>query len=234
MVELRTLRVFTDRDGRYGNPLAVVLCGSNIPQQRRQMVTAELGYPELVFVNDVKRAEVRIFSPQTEFSFAGHPLVGTAWLLASEKEFPTVLRRPAGEVPTWIEEKVTWIRARPEWAPPWEQIQLDLAEDVDSMREPSSSRHDFTQFWAWQDEGRGVIRARVYANRVGVYEDEACGSASMLLAHRLGRSVTVRHGNGSLINARPGPDGTVEVGGTVVLDGTRQYDMADERRQRGP
>lgn len=93
-------------------------------------------------------------------------------------------------------------------------------------------RHDFTQFWAWQDEGRGIIRARVYANRVGVYEDEACGSASMLLAHRLGRSVTVRHGNGSLIHARPGPDGTVEVGGTVVLDGTREYDMADERRQR--
>ena len=136
-----------------------------------------------------------------------------------------MLRPPAGEVPTWTQDETTWIRGRPGWAPPWEQIQLDQPATVAAMRNPPSANHDFTQFWAWEDQANGIIRARVFAARIGVQEDEACGSASMLLAHRAGQPITVHHGQGSVINARPGPNGTIEIGGLVVLDHTRQYHL---------
>jgi hypothetical protein len=51
-------------------------------------------------------------------------------------------------------------------------------------------------------------------------------SASMLLAHRVGQAITVHHGEGSLISARPGPNGTVEIGGRIVLDHIREYRLA--------
>jgi predicted PhzF superfamily epimerase YddE/YHI9 len=226
MVAVHVLRVFTDPEGRWGNPLAVFLDGAAIPEQMRLAVAAELGYSETVFVDDVNRAEVRIFSPESEFAFAGHPLVGTAWLLAHEGKQPSILRPPAGEVMTWTEGNTTWISGRPEWAPPWEQIQLDQPETVASMRNAPSSEHDLTQFWAWEDKAHGIVRARVFAARIGVHEDEACGSASMLLAHRAGQAITVRHGEGSRISARPGPNGNVEIGGLVVLDHAREYRLA--------
>jgi predicted PhzF superfamily epimerase YddE/YHI9 len=59
----------------------------------------------------------------------------------------------------------------------------------------------------------------VFAARYGIAEDEACGSASMRLAAALGRELTLYHGNGSIIHARPGPPGTAEIGGRVVSDG---------------
>ena len=223
MVAVHIVRVFTDPAGRWGNPLAVFLDGPAIAAPLRGAVAAELGYSETVFVDDLNHAQVRIFSPTSEFGFAGHPLVGTAWLLGHQATAPSMLRPPAGEVPTWTQDETTWIRGRPGWAPPWEQIQLDQPATVASMRHPPSANHDFTQFWAWEDQANGIIRARVFAARIGVQEDEACGSASMLLAHRAGQPITVHHGQGSVINARPGPNGTIEIGGLVVLDHTRQY-----------
>jgi hypothetical protein len=41
----------------------------------------------------------------------------------------------------------------------------------------------------------------------------------MRLAAALGRELTLYHGNGSIIHARPGPPGTAEIGGRVVSDG---------------
>src|SRR5205814_6207132 len=173
-------------------------------------VAADLGSSESVSVDDRDRGVVRIFSPTSELAFAGHPLVGTAWLLEDTGTAAPVLRPPAGEVPVWTEGTRFWVRGRPEWLPAWEQIQLDSADAVDALRKPAKE-HDFTQFWAWDDEAAGVVRARVFAGRIGVYEDEACGSASMFLAHRLNRPLTIRHGDGSVLRVRPGADGSVEV-----------------------
>lgn len=86
------------------------------------------------------------------------------------------------------------------------------------MTGPQRPEQDADQFWAWQDEQAGVVRARVCAARYDVHEDEACGSASMLLADRLQRPITLQHGAGSLIWSRPTAGGMAEVGGSVVLD----------------
>jgi trans-2,3-dihydro-3-hydroxyanthranilate isomerase len=80
-----TVDVFTDR--RFGgNPLAVVLDGRGLATQQMQSIAAEFNLAETTFVLPPKApahtAEVRIFTPRAELPFAGHPNVGTAFVLA--------------------------------------------------------------------------------------------------------------------------------------------------------
>ena len=117
MPELHVLRVFVGDDGDGGNPLGVFLEGHGIPDDRFQAVAADLGYSETVFVSDGLRGELRIFTPAAELPLAGHPLVGSGWLLREEAVPADVLRPPAGDVPTWREGDTTWIRADPRFAP---------------------------------------------------------------------------------------------------------------------
>jgi predicted PhzF superfamily epimerase YddE/YHI9 len=226
MPRLHVLRVFTDEAGEWGNPLGVFLDGPAVPEERRQAIAADLGFSETVYVDDLPAARVRIFTPKAELPLAGHPLVGTGWLLAQEGHAPAVLRPPAGEVATWVDGDLTWIRGRPEWAPDWEFIEVDDPRVVAGLRDPTGPEHDHTVYWAWVDADGGIVRARVFAARFGVHEDEATGSAALLFAHRLGRPIEIWQGNGSLVYARPGPDGSCETGGRVVCDEIRDYALS--------
>src|SRR5919106_884713 len=98
MAALHVLKVFVGDDGAGGNPLGVFLDGGTVVASDRQAVAARLGFSETVFVDDAERGELRIFTPGVELPFAGHPLVGTAWLLARERTPLDILRPPAGEV----------------------------------------------------------------------------------------------------------------------------------------
>jgi predicted PhzF superfamily epimerase YddE/YHI9 len=225
MAELHVLRVFTAPDGTGGNPLGVFLDGRAVPTERRQAVAADLGFSETVFVLDPPPGRVRIFTPAAELPFAGHPLVGTSWLLARERTAVAVLRPPAGEVPTWLDgDGLTWIRGRAEWAPELAFRQLAGPGEVDALTGAPEGL-GMVECWAWEDEPAGRVRARVFAPRYGIAEDEATGAAAVRLVSRLGRPVTIRQGAGSLLHARPGPDGTAEVGGEVVLDEVRDYPL---------
>ncbi|HEX6403715.1 MAG TPA: PhzF family phenazine biosynthesis protein [Pseudonocardiaceae bacterium] len=220
-MNIEVVRVFTDAQGACGNPLGVVLDGAAVPEpNHRQELATRLGYSETIFFDDLDRGEVRIFTPTTELAFAGHPTVGAAWVLARELgRQPEILHTLAGAVPTWVENRDVWVRGPLAAAPPWWHERLPTSQDVAELAGPLSATQDATQLWAWQDERAGVVRARVFAARYGIAEDEACGSASMRLAAALGRALTLHHGDGSLIHARPGPPGTAEIGGRVVSDG---------------
>ena len=85
------------------------------PPARRLAVTAELGYSETVFVDDLDEGQIAIFVPASELPFAGHPTVGTAWLLHEIGRPVAALRVPAGVVPAWCDVQRTWVRARPSW-----------------------------------------------------------------------------------------------------------------------
>ena len=223
MANLHILRVFVGENDAGGNPLRVFLEGGEVPESDRQRVAANLGSSETVFVEDPWRGELRIFTPETELPFAGHPSVGTAWLLAREGFVVPVLRPPAGEVLVRQEGGLTFITGRPEWAPPFEHVQLDSPEEVEALTGPSEG-HDLVGVWAWQDRGAGVVRVRVFASRVGVEEDEATGAHAVRLAARLGRRITIRQGKGSLILAEPRPDGTGEIWGRTELVEVRKYE----------
>ena len=79
--------VFTDRMFG-GNPLAVFLDGRGLADGEMQAIAREMNLSETTFVLPATRPEcaarVRIFTPAREVPFAGHPTIGTAWVLATE------------------------------------------------------------------------------------------------------------------------------------------------------
>jgi len=87
-----TADVFTDRKFA-GNPLAVFPAPTELPGETMQALARELNLSETVFVQsgDSPRDRVlRIFTPAREVPFAGHPIVGTAVILANEGLFGTI------------------------------------------------------------------------------------------------------------------------------------------------
>ncbi|MBA2692240.1 MAG: PhzF family phenazine biosynthesis protein [Rubrobacter sp.] len=222
MAKLHVLRVFVGEDGEGGNPLGVFLDVGAIPEGSRQSVAADLGFSETVFVDDKEDGRLRIFTPTAELPFAGHPLVGTAWLMAREGFDVDFLRPPAGEVPVRRSGDMTFISGRPEWSPPFEVVTLGSPREVDALSGPPEG-HDLVGVWAWEDEEAGIVRVRVFAPRVGVFEDEATGAHAVQIAARLGRKTTIRQGVGSVIVADPRPDGMVEVGGKTELVEAKSY-----------
>jgi predicted PhzF superfamily epimerase YddE/YHI9 len=211
LTTLHVLRVFAGGPGT-GNPLGVFLDGTAVSDGERQAVARELGFSETVFVDDAERGKLRIFTPEVELPFAGHPLVGTAWLLGREFRRPSVLRPPAGEVAVRHEGEQVFITGRAEWAPEFDYVRFESAAEVDSL---TGAPHGLgaVYCWAWLDEAAGLVRARSFVPEAGVGEDEATGSAALALCAQLDRPIEVRQGRGSVIMARPLGDGLHEVGG---------------------
>jgi trans-2,3-dihydro-3-hydroxyanthranilate isomerase len=81
-----TLDVFTDRVFG-GNPLAVLTDARGLSDDEMMRITREFNLSETVFVfppeDTTHTARVRIFTPGSELPFAGHPTVGTAFLLVA-------------------------------------------------------------------------------------------------------------------------------------------------------
>ena len=211
---LRVLRVFIGPDGRGGNPLGVVLDGAAVPPARRQALAAALGFSETVFVDDAPSGTIRIFTPGAELAFAGHPTVGTGWLLRTLGLGGRELRVPAGEVATWQDGDLSWVRARPEWIHPITRARFASAAEVDALGWPPPGEGSYYA-WAWIDESAGLLRARYFAGSYGIGEDEATGAAAVRMGGLLGRPLEIRQGVGSVLQVRPGPGGAVEVGGRV-------------------
>jgi predicted PhzF superfamily epimerase YddE/YHI9 len=221
MPDLHVLRVFCGAEGGGGNPLGVFLAGDEVPGEDRQGIATELGFSETVFVDDAGRGEIRIFTPAVELGFAGHPVVGTAWLMARERAAVAALRPPAGEVPVREEGGLTFAAAHPEWMPEFEFVEVGAPADVDGLEGPPEG-HDSVGVWAWVDEDGGVVRERLFCPRYGIDEDEATGAAAITLSAQLGRELEIHQGEGSLILARPLSDGMVEIGGRVELEEVRR------------
>jgi predicted PhzF superfamily epimerase YddE/YHI9 len=221
MAKLYVLRVFTDEKGRWGNPLGVFLDGGAVAEQRRQAVARELGYSETVFVDDMRVGACRIFTPGVELPFAGHPCVGTAWLLAREGQPAERLRPPAGEVAVRREGELTFIAARAEWSPPFELAEMADPAAVEALPGPPPGAA-MAYRWAWLDEAAGAVRSRCFPVEEGIVEDEATGSAAISLCVELGRDLMIHQGRGSLLHARQLGEGRAEVGGRVVLDEVRE------------
>jgi len=108
-LEFEVVDVFTDRPFA-GNPLAVVLGAEALTTAQLQALAREFNLSETAFplrpTPDERERGVgyrlRIFTPLVELPFAGHPSVGTAWLLAARGEVapgPVVQACGAGELP---------------------------------------------------------------------------------------------------------------------------------------
>lgn len=254
-LEVQVLRVFTDPGDGYGNELGIVYDAAGLPSELGIRLTAHLGFSETVFIDDEPRAAFRIFTPAAELKLAGHPTVGTAWVLGERAggKVPAVVRpRLAAEVAAWREEvsgsgdggspaaaadgsgapdrrrkdSIVWIRGAVADAPAWTLVQLEEPAQIDALSPDAPEQRGRHQFWAWIDESAGLIRARTFCANMGVPEDEATGSAAIRLADRLQRPITVHQGRGSVLYARPAAEpGWAEVGGRVVSDGLRSVTL---------
>ncbi len=98
--------VFTDRP-LAGNQLGVFTDGREVDPETMQALALELGFSETVFVlpaegdGDVR---IRIFTPRAELPFAGHPVLGTAFVLAAPLQRDViVLETGRGPVPVELE-----------------------------------------------------------------------------------------------------------------------------------
>ncbi len=98
--------VFTDT-ALEGNQLAVFTDAREIPEELLQRLAKEMNYSETVFVFKPEadgHARIRIFTPVSELPFAGHPVLGTAFVLAGPLQLPEIrLETGMGIVPVVLD-----------------------------------------------------------------------------------------------------------------------------------
>ena len=104
------VRVFTvGEEG--GNPLGVIPDSTGLSAVDMQRIAAELGFSETVFVDwpEGGYPALRIFTPAVEMPFAGHPLVGTAWVLNELGPGADRMTIQIGSVGIRVEDPMVWI-----------------------------------------------------------------------------------------------------------------------------
>jgi predicted PhzF superfamily epimerase YddE/YHI9 len=224
-IDVTVLRVFTDPDRNFGNPLGVVDADQVNPNDRQRLAT-ELGYSETVFVDlptaGSTTAHATIYTPRTELPFAGHPTVGASWWLRENGTPINTLQVRAGIVQVSYQGDLVGISARSEWAP---ELAIHEFGSVDELlaADPAEFPDDTAHYlWTWTDRSAGSLRARMFATNLGVPEDEATGSAAMRITDYLSRDLRITQGKGSMLETVWNPEGWVRVAGRVVNDGVTQ------------
>ncbi|CAN5898851.1 PhzF family phenazine biosynthesis protein [soil metagenome] len=244
-VSFQDLVVFT-RDGAGGNPLAVIDFEA-VPSPRWQEAAAAIGYSQTVFLERGDVGVAHIYTPQRRIPFAGHPLVGSAFVLGPDVEY---IRYDAGvaradhrddgvyvTVPAFGPATVT---APPQFGRSAVMIESPLqclvveapdTETVASLDFEDASGHGTVYVWAWETPGE-VVRARFFAPDWGVTEDAATANAAVALARALDAtsgSLTIHQGEEmgwpSLLRLRWDGD-EVTVGGTVGDLGRATVELA--------
>lgn len=227
-LDVTVLRVFTDANGDYGNPLGVV-DASMVEPADRQRIAFELGYSETIFIQHpapgVTTTAAHIFTPAVELPFAGHPTVGASWWLRNRGTPVKTLQVPAGIVQvsydTQPDGEFTVVSARAEWAPDFSIYDMDSVEDVLNADPDDFSDAIEHYVWAWIDESKGSIRSRMFASELGIPEDEATGAGAVRMTEHLSRDLAITQGKGSELRTTWSADGWVKVAGRVVDDGVR-------------
>ena len=105
-VPFRLVDVFTPRP-LAGNQLCVVPEPGDLDDAEMQAIAKEIGFSETTFVSEAigDRYAMRIFTPGQELPFAGHPTLGTAFVLVSEGRVSTPATQviAAGEIPVEVD-----------------------------------------------------------------------------------------------------------------------------------
>jgi hypothetical protein len=213
------LTVLCGPDRRHGSEVAVVRDGRPYPDHRsRRELAARLGCPHTVFVDDPERGAVEVHRPGPAAGpgaeLAPHALIGAAWLLDLE-----ILEIPAlGDVFARHDGEFGWVTAQAGWAAPRALRQYASPALVEAL--PAGGTEERHYAWAWSDEAAGRV--------VGAERDATAapgsgptGAGALLLAHHLQRALNVSEAPGAQILCAPGADGTIEIGGRVLLGPAR-------------
>ena len=134
------------RERYAGNQLAVVEDAGSLDDREMQAFAAEIGFSETTFVGgrSADGWDVRIFTPEAEIPFAGHPTIGTAHVIrehiADDRPDSLVLDLQVGEIPVEVRERdggeTLWMTQQPpEFGPelPHEALAGVLSLGVDDL-----------------------------------------------------------------------------------------------------
>ncbi|MGI9647548.1 MAG: PhzF family phenazine biosynthesis protein [Acidimicrobiia bacterium] len=222
------IRVFTVGQAG-GNALGVIPDATGLGSSDMQAIATDLGFSETVFMKweAATAPSLRIFTPAAEMPFAGHPLVGTAWVLNEMGPGADMVTIQIGEVRIRIDDGMVWVMPPPidqpvRAAPIEEARQLGipaigawhvevpsdyLLVEVSTEEELAGvvpvpalaeAAHGLYVF-----HGRAPVRSRFFAPRLGVPEDPATGSAAVALGALL-RSQGMETGSVQIIQGLPG------------------------------
>lgn len=108
--------VFSNGPGT-GNPLGVFLDAADLNAKQMQSLAAELNYSETTFVSNYEASsyDMRIFTPADELPFAGHPTIGTSWLLRHLDKVTAEKieqRTPGGTTVVRVNDDLLWFERR--------------------------------------------------------------------------------------------------------------------------
>ncbi|MBD8006741.1 PhzF family phenazine biosynthesis protein [Bacillus sp. Sa1BUA2] len=100
-----------------GNQLAVCLPDENIEQEEMQAIAKEINFSETTFIMSGLKEnggyDVKIFTPDSEIPFAGHPTIGTAFIIQQlfedHKAAEIKLNLKVGQVPVVLEDQYAWM-----------------------------------------------------------------------------------------------------------------------------
>jgi PhzF family phenazine biosynthesis protein len=118
LLHYRILNVFTDGDNPFsGNPLCVFEDATGLSYDDMQGLARQLNLSETTFITPGAAevsANVRIFTPNYEMPFAGHPTLGTAFVVRelSSAGDAVLLRMPAGDIPVHVADNVWTLQAK--------------------------------------------------------------------------------------------------------------------------
>jgi trans-2,3-dihydro-3-hydroxyanthranilate isomerase len=138
--------VFTDTP-LTGNQLAVFTDAREIPEDKLQPLAKEIGFSETVFVYTPEsdgHARIRIFTPTSELPFAGHPVLGTAFILAGPLQLPEIrLETGQGVVPIALDRDESgrivfgrMLQPIPRWEPYEREAELLAALGIERSEPP--------------------------------------------------------------------------------------------------
>jgi trans-2,3-dihydro-3-hydroxyanthranilate isomerase len=210
----RVVDVFAERPFE-GNPLTVVMDANGLSVAQMQALASETNHSETTFVTGAVKdgaVPVRIFTPRTELPFAGHPTLGTAYVLGAD-----ALDLRVGRIPIQRQGGLLWmtqkgaqfgsrlnaqmlerclgVPAEGEIVSTGTPVAIVEVADSEAVR---AAALDFRAYagpevagiYVFADSSDHDLHARFFADFVGIPEDPATGGAAGPLAawlHRHGR-----------------------------------------------
>lgn len=206
-MEYQVVDVFAERPLE-GNPLTVFPEAGDLPAGLMQALARETNHSETTFVTDPATdaaVPTRIFTPQTELPFAGHPTLGTAFVTGAE-----ALQLAVGRIPVARDGGRLWMQQNPvELGPRLDAgamagalgvevleatvastgtpVALAEVTDSDALRAASLDVRRYAGpevagVYVFTTDSDHDVHARFFADFVGIKEDAATGGAAGPLA----------------------------------------------------
>jgi len=155
-----------------GNQLAVFMNASDLNTEKMQQIAREINFAESTFITSIEpennSASIRIFTAEHEMQFAGHPIIGTSWVLMNKivesnpQNFK--LSVPVGQIPILQSGDLVWLQA----APPqfWDEFSKD-----DFLEFTNLNKSDFDDKLSIQEVTTGSAFVIVPLQNIKALED---------------------------------------------------------------